>query len=118
MFVHLSGRDTAWMQAQKQGHAHIHANALLRLKMFLALVLNPSCKIRNLGDNAQQELFAELGHRIRPASTTTKAMRKKFGLGRPHQIRQHNGRQRHCSRVSAFALLLPIKCLPEVNCAV
>jgi hypothetical protein len=34
MFVHLSGRDTAWMQAQKQGHAHIHANALLLLKMF------------------------------------------------------------------------------------
>jgi hypothetical protein len=82
------------------------------------LAFSRSCKIHNFSDNALQELFAELGNKTRPASTTTKAMRKKYGLGRPHQIRQHNGRQRHCSRVSAFALLLPIKCLPEVNCAV
>jgi hypothetical protein len=59
-----------------------------------------------------------VGHKTPPASTTTKAMRKKYGLGWPHQIGQHNGRQRHCTRVSAFAFLLPIKCLSEVNCAV
>ena len=82
------------------------------------LALSPSCMIRNFGDNARQELFAELGHRTHPASTTTKAMRKPYGRGRPHLIELHNDRQRHCTRASAFALFLPIKNLFKVNCAV
>ena len=105
-----------------QSHSHheqgSRANAVERMMCHQLLALCPSCKIRNFGDNAHQELIAELGLINQPASKTTKAMRKKFGRGRSHQVWQHNDRQGHCSRVPAFALLLQAQCLTEVNCAV
>jgi hypothetical protein len=105
-----------------QSHSHHEqgrrTNAVKRMMCHQLLALCPSCKIRNFGDNAPREHFAVLGNRTRPASKTTKAMRKKNGLGRPHHIEQHNDRQRLCSRVPAFALLLQAQCLTEVNCAV
>jgi len=80
--------------------------------------LSPSCKNRNFGDNAVQEPFAALGHRIQPASTTTKVMRKQFGRGRPHQIRQPNDRECHSIKFTAVTLVIQIPALTEIRCAV
>jgi hypothetical protein len=65
----------------------------------------------------QLKHFAALGQKFQPASTT-KAMHKPYGRGRPHQTEQHNDRQRHCANFSAFAFMLHIKCLSELNCVV
>ena len=105
-----------------QSHSHHEqgrrTNAMERMMCHQLLALCPSCKIRNFGDNAHQELIAELGLINQPASKTTKAMRKKFGRGRSHQIWQHSDPQRHGSRVPAFALSQGIHGLSEANCAV
>jgi hypothetical protein len=73
---------------------------------------------QNFSDNAMQEILAEWGHRIRPASTTTKAMHKKYGFGKPLRIRQHHDHVRHGCRFSAFDSGLRIKTVAEVCCAV
>jgi hypothetical protein len=94
------------------------ANDQTRLKNIPTETALPILQESQFRRQCSLRTLCSVGHKIHAASTTTKAMRKQFGRGRPHQIRQPNDRERHSIKFTAVTLVIQIPALTEIRCAV